>query len=347
MNKEYNFVKKLVAHAPRSPNQINDFFKSDAEVLKFGSQYLCTSVDTISEEISMGLIRDPKTLGWLSAVISFSDLAAVGVAPQLLSITKITSPSGINIDDKLFREGIDEACKTYAVELSEFQNLSGTVDLITSAASALVNEKPVLFRTPLKDGDQIYATGPLGLGNAVAFANVAIRPRSVEHADALDKSYRPQARVREVQLIKKYAHACLDTSDGGLFSFDLMASLNYLGIEIDYKQSLIHPQAQQISKLANVNPFIFFAAQNGEFELLFAIAPEVESEFIAACNKEKYSFIKAGCVVQSPGLFLKMGNRNVNLDMSSIQNMLYDRTSADQYILALLKFASFNNIEVF
>ncbi len=347
MNKEYNFVKKLVAKAPRSPNQINDFFKSDAEVLKVGSRYLCTSVDTISEEISMGLIRDPKTLGWLSAVISFSDLAAVGVAPQFLSITKIASRSGIDIDENLFREGIDEACKTYDVNLSEFQNLTGHADLITSAASALVDEKPSLFRLPLKVGDQIYSTGPLGLGNAVAFANVAIRSKSPEQADALDKSYRPQARVREVQLIKKYSHACLDTSDGGLFSFDLMASLNSLGIEIDYNQSLVHPLAQQISKLASVNPFIFFAAQNGEFELLFAIAPEVESEFIASCKREKYSFIKAGRVVQSAGLSLRMGDRNIKLDMSSIQNMLYDRTSADQYILALLKFASFNNIEGF
>ena len=347
MNKEYNFVKKIVTNAPRSPNQINDFFKSDAEVLKVGSQYLCASVDTISEEISMGLIRDAKTLGWLSAVISFSDLAAVGVPPQLLSITKLSSPSGIKIDEKLFREGIDEACKTYNVELSEFQSLSGPADLITSASSALVNEKPSLFRSPLKIGDKIYSTGPLGLGNAVAFANVAIRSRSPEQADALDKSYRPQARIREVQIIKKYSHACLDTSDGGLFSFDLMASLNSLGIEIDYNQSLIHPLAQQISKLANVNPFIFFAAQNGEFELLFAVATELETEFIAACNKENFSFIKAGCVVQDPGLSLKIGSRTIKLDMSSIQNMLYDRTSADQYILALLNFASSNQIEGF
>ena len=40
--------------------------------------------------------------------------------------------------------------------------------------------------------------------------------------------------------------------------------MNGVGTECRYDDSLFHPVALQVAKLARVNPWLFFAAQNGD-----------------------------------------------------------------------------------
>lgn len=347
MNKEYDFVKRLTQFSPRSDQQINSFFTSDAEILQTENGFLCASVDTISEEISFGLIHSPQTLGWLAAIVSISDLAAIGEKSTHLSISFLKSSSVTEKFEKDFKSGVDKACAHFQCHLEEYQVLTGTQTVITSTAFCVVKKRPQLFRTPINPGDLLYLTGPLGLGNAVAFANVAIRKQNLEYANQIDESYQPLARVKEGIFLKSFAKACLDTSDGGLFSLDLFASLNQVGIEIDYCEKIFHPLALTLARAAKVNPFIFFAAQNGEFELLSAISPEKEEFFLKDAQQNGLKFLKIGAVINDPGLFINHGGRKSTIDMTSIQNLLHDGVPPDQYILALLKFAASNKIEAF
>lgn len=345
MNQEFNFVQRLVKKAPRSRKQINAFYMGDAEILQTDSGYLCATVDTISEEISLGLIQSPETLGWLAAMASLSDLAAVGVTPQKMSLTWVCPATRDQAYEAQLKKGVQTACNEMKVFWEEYQRIEGTQDLLTCTAACLVKEKPRLLRGPVAPGDFLYSTGPFGLGNATAFANVALRPKSSALADQIDQQYRPRARVAEGLFIREFASACLDTSDGGLFSFDLLGQLNSIGIEIHYSSALFHPLALQLAKQAQVHPFLFFAAQNGEFELLFAIPENRDPDFRKKSQSAGMHFLPVGRVKDQPGLTLQQRNQILPLDLTGIENMLQDRASAAEYILALLKFASSNKIE--
>jgi thiamin-phosphate kinase len=346
MNKEFEFVNKLIADYPRISNQLNQPFNSDAEILFHDGKYICISVDTISEEISMGLIRDPKSLGWLTVTASVSDLAAIGVATEQVSVTVCRPTNLPEAALQLFREGVKEACDSFNCVLAEFETVTGSEHLTTCAALAVVNERPILQRTPLRTGDLIYCTGPLGWGNAVAFANLAVRPAQPLLADQMDQSYRPIPRFKEALFLKQWAGgACIDTSDGGLFTFALLSQINDCGIEIFYSQELLHPLALGLAKQTKINPWLFFAAQNGEFELLFSIPNTKEVEFQNAATALSLPFIKVGQVVSRRGLSLKTSSTSISLDLAPIENLLYDMTAPEQYILALSKFAESNKIQ--
>ena len=93
MNRELDFVRGLIARYPRSNRQLNRPFYSDAEILKTDGGHLYVSIDTVSEEFEMGLLRDAKTFGWMTVTASASDLAAVGVKPLIMCFSRRGAPS--------------------------------------------------------------------------------------------------------------------------------------------------------------------------------------------------------------------------------------------------------------
>jgi thiamin-phosphate kinase len=339
MGQEFEFVKQLVNLYPRTPRQLNRPFDSDAEILVHGGQFLCVSIDTLSEEFCKGLIHDSKTLGWVSVTAAASNLAAVGVAPQSMAINVLRPKHISKSDIELLRVGAEEACRLYSCELSEWNVTSGSEFLTTATALASVAERPSLLRSPLQKGDLIYATGPLGWGNAVAFANLAIRPQHELWADQVDSSYRPKARIKESAFFKKWAQTCIDTSDGPLFALEMLTAVNNCGIEIFYSPEVFHPLALEVAKATQVDPWLFFAAQTGEYELFFSVTQAQEKDFLKAATTQPFQFIKLGQVTAEKGLSVKSGSRHLPLNLSPIENLLYQGVDAETYINALMKMA--------
>ena len=216
--------------------------------------------------------------------------------------------------------------------------------IASCTAMAEIVEPPVLSRSGISPGDRLFLTGPIGWGNAVAFSNLAMRPQAPEAADALDQGYRPHARITAGCFLREWADACIDTSDGALFALDLMATLNGVGFEFAYSDSLFHPAALQVAGAARVNPWLFFAAQNGEFELLFSIAPGRVADFQKTARARGLTFSEVGQVVEKEGVSLRLPRGLRRLEMERIRNLLQDGIAPAQYIAAMLDFAKSHGI---
>lgn len=339
MKKEIAYIEGLIKAYPRSHKQMNSPFHSDAEILKTDKGFLGVSVDAISEEIQLEIIKDPVTLGWLTVTASVSDLSAVGIKTEHISVL-LKDTKNTEEWRTLFNKGVMEAVSEY--EIGEVENVfsKGVETLSACTAYGTTVKNPNLSRIGLVPGDALYLTGPIGWGNAVALANIAVRKQSAELADTFDKSYRPKARWKESQLIKEFSNVCIDTSDGLLSTLTWLEIFNRTKLDIKYTKSLFHDVALKVAELTKVNPWLLMASQNGEFELLFSIAPEKKEAFLKKAAAEKMSFMEIGSV--SAGQGISMNGKILNLEY--LLDMLHDGVEPEKYIRTMLEFAATNAI---
>ncbi len=338
MNTELVFVSSLIESYPKSQKQLTFPFESDAEVIKIGQNYLSISQDTVAEEISLGLIKNPKTLGWLTVICSLSDLAATGVKTDGSSVV-LGRPTLFSHEfEQEFLSGVNAALQTYEARLDEYSVFESQSLITTCTAFAIRTSPPPLTRLGLRENDVIYSTGRFGWGNAVALLNVMANKIDPLWAQKMDAEYRPVPRIKEALFINKWANTCIDSSDGALFTLSLMSELNQVGISFSYDDSFFHPTALELSRKTGLPTWLFFAAQNGEFELIFSVPAAKNRNFLKACEDHGFQFLALGVVDSGSGLTLRHQKKEFALDLSSIQNMLYDGKGPEQYVQGLLNF---------
>lgn len=340
MKKEIAYIESLIKEYPRSNDQVNSPFHSDAEVLKVPNGYLGVSVDAVSEEIDLKIINDPKTLGWLTVTASVSDLSAIGMKTERISLLLKDKVRQDSDWQERFFDGVMDACKEYQIDEIEKVVSSGEVTLSACTAYGFSNELPKLSRMGLASGDSLYLTGPIGWGNAVALANIALRKVSTELADKFDLNYRPKAKWREGQFIKEFSKSCIDTSDGLLATLKWLEIFNQKKLAVNYTKSLFHPVALEVSAMTKVNPWLLMASQNGEFELLFSVPADKKNEFHKRCQDEGFHFLEIGTVIDGNGISLN----GKDLNLEHLLDMLHDGVAPEKYIQAMLEFAAVNDI---
>ena len=348
-NLEIQFVKSLIAGYPRTGGQLNEPFLSDAEVVRMKDGVAVVSIDTVSEEYQLGLLRDPESLGWLTVTASLSDLAACGVVAQAVSL-HLGAPPSLRPDEKWIeafkKGGVDAAKIACGARVTEFKVFESPKLISSATALRVQKEPPPLSRKRFSPGSSIYLTGPVGWGNAVAFANVAVRAQAPELADQLDRGYRPLARSREAELVGRFAEACIDTSDGLLFTLDLLMELERsIGFRLEWSADLLHPVARKVAELARVPKWIFAAGQNGEFELLFSVPKQNEASFASAAQALGFKFLRVGSVSAEPALELAQRGQAKRLDLSPVRNLLHGEISPEKYVRALIEMAVRQGIE--
>ncbi len=318
-NKEIN---SWIRNFSRSPHQVHDPHQADAELIEIkgdGSNLLAVTIDTISDEITAGLYHDPFTMGWVTVMSSFSDLAAVGADP--LGI--VTSVSLELKRDESFRKGLAsgmaEACRQLGVFiLGGDINTTQTISL-TGCAVGLVPRNEKMIRVGCQVGDVVFLSGSAGWGNALGLVRLSQLPEEYFP----EKLYRPRARIKEGRLIRRYATCCMDSSDGLLITLDQLLRLNNLGfiIEADWRKILAEDVYSLCEKTAI--PHWFMAAGiHGEFELVFTIPSEKARAFLQAAKDIGFLPIQLGVVQQKSDLTLVLpAGKKAEIDMAPLRNL--------------------------
>lgn len=307
----------------RSPRQANAPHESDAELIEvegLSDRYLAVTIDTVSEEVLLGIYRDPATIGWVTVMASFSDLAAVGADPVGLLVSASVPPtSGAPFAEAVAR-GMEDACRSLGVFVLGGDSNSSEQASFTGAAVGTVPKNDAMTRLGLAPGDSVFVTGPVGAGNALGLARLAGLPD-----DAFPESgYRPRARLAAGRVLRGRVHACMDTSDGLFTTLDQLMRLNGRGflVECDWER-LVSADALALCRRAGVPPWTMPAGPHGEFELVFA-APESEAGALAdALRVSGLTPVRVGLVQEREALTLALPDgRRVDADMARARNLV-------------------------
>lgn len=323
---ENNLIDRLVSRFRRSPIQSNGLHEADAELIRVSNDLtLALTTDTIAEEIAVGLYADPWLIGWMTAMVNLSDLAAVGAEPIGLLVSEILPQAcGDEFLDELQR-GIEDACSACGTFILGGDTNRGENLVLTGTAVGRCPHDAFLSRRGCTAGDRLYATGSLGGGNAFALSVLLLAAQQTAHGNVAQLDYRPTARLVEGRSLVGLATSCMDTSDGVLATLDQMSRLNGVGFELDsHWEGTLDPRAKDVAAAAGIPPWLLLAGQHGEFELLFTVPQDSEDDLRRVAAKCGWAPVPLGRVIEMTGVVLPLYGEVRKIDTARIRNCSAD-----------------------
>lgn len=333
---ENNMINNLAGNFCRSPFQKNLLHESDSEIISFSEnsdEYIALTIDSISEEIETKLYDDPYLIGWMTVMVNLSDLSAVGAEPIGLLISEILPENISNDFIKSLQRGIKDAVESSKTFVLGGDTNCGPNLILTGCALGKCPKNKILKRTSCKAGDILYSTGKLGRGNAYAVNRLFGSYKN-------NFSYLPSAKIREALIIREFASACIDTSDGAISSLDQLMRLNNLGFYINQDlENILDGESSEITKTRGISPWLLLAGEHGEFELLFTIPSKNENDFLKAAYQKNWKPVRLGIVFQEAAIKMKLYNRNITIDSERIRNLSFKAEgNTELYLKRLLQY---------
>lgn len=332
---EFALINQLTRGLSRHPDQVNQRHGADAEIVRQpDGSFLASTVDTLFEEYHLGLIRDPFSVGWSVVAHSLSDLAAVAAQPiGVLLALNLPRTTEQGWSDEFFA-GVQAALSQHGTHcLGGDTNFSDVASFTCTALGRITQAKP-LTRIGAVAGDILYVTGPLGAGNLLAIA----RQADLETWKALEKDYRPRARLREIQHLRPFVHCAIDTSDALLQALAIIAAVNEVGIEFEHREDLYNPVLVKMASRIGFPLWLVNVYGLGEHELLLAVDPNQEEAFLTEAKRRSVAVARVGRV--TPGEAIRMlDNGNVyDLDVPHLLNLLGVCGSVEAYLKELVTY---------
>lgn len=344
---ENKIINDLTKSFMRSPKQLNKLHETDAEIIELeNSTYnLAITIDTISEEIKTGLYSDPYQIGWMSVMVNMSDLAAVGASPFGIVISQILPQ---NISEEYLeniQKGINDACKKCGTFVLGGDTNFGDELIISGCAIGTVEKGKHLKRIGCKEGDKIYVTGTVGIGNAYAAEKLLLQNSKTDsRLHGKDKfsnreiKFYPSAKLEWRNILIKYSSSCIDTSDGILFSLDQLMRLNKIGFGFRNNwDETIDPTSKHLFTKYNLPLWLLLAAEHGEFELLFSIPEENETEFLNEAETLNLNPFYLADSIPEQNIKMDLYHKEQIIDSEKIRNLAFEKDfSPQKYLQKLL-----------
>lgn len=235
---------------------------------------LVWSIDSLVEGVHFSAGADPASLGHKALAVNLSDLAAMGATPfgVLLALTLPT------VDDAwcaAFAEGFGALAIQAGIPLVGGDMTRGPLTISVS----VLGEVPVgraLRRDGAQLGDMVAVTGPLG-DAALALHLGDEAPSALQSA-----LHRPDPHLAAGLVMRDYAHAAIDVSDG------LMADLQHIceasGVGAAIRVDCL-PQSAAFANYRPANAADLQAAGGDDYVLCVTLAPDQIDDAQAALKR--------------------------------------------------------------
>ncbi len=226
------------------------------------------------------LMEDVKAgeLGWKSAAVNLSDLAAMGAAP-VGSFLSFALPENLETEwIRKFMDGFRDISSLCNCPLLG-GDTSSSPDRLCINVTVLGNAPggKAKLRSAAKPGDKICVTGTLG----DSAAGLQIILNGLERNEyLLERHYRPTPRVQEGMALLAFdgVHAMMDVSDG--IASDLRHILNASGVgaEVDLLRLPLSEELRDICTQEGWDAQKLAVCGGEDYELLFTAAPDEEKK---------------------------------------------------------------------
>ena len=205
----------------------------DAAVLTIPiGQQLVISMDTLNKDIHFPAVTTAFDIGYKTAAVNLSDLAAMGALPKWATLS-LSLPQ---LDQQWlseFSNGLFKALTTDKVSLVGGDLNRGSLST-TLQIHGLVPTGAAILRSTAKPGDLLYVSGTLGdAALALQAINKEINLSKAAFRQILPALNIPQPQVALGLALRNIATAMIDISDGLINDLPRILTASHCGAQID------------------------------------------------------------------------------------------------------------------
>ncbi len=306
---EIDLIRYIRKRFPRKRKEIIRGIGDDAMLFRNG---FVVSTDSFFEAIHFDLkYFSFSALGYHCLAASLSDLAAMGALP-------ICALVSLNLTKKIKKIDIEQLYSGFAKLANRYRVDIAGGDIVASpcfgmSITVIGSARKALMRSGASPGQALFVTNFLGLaevGRSVLQQDLPQR----EFPEAVQKHLFPEPRIREAQAIKRYARACIDTSDGLSTDAFHLAEESRVKIAIEAEHIPIHSEVGEYCSIREIDPLEFILSTGEDFELLFTAhrLPKIPGVKI----------FRIGTVMKGRGIFLSSRGKTRPIEPAGYEHIV-------------------------
>ncbi len=273
---------------------------------------LVVTTDTLNAGVHFHPDCNPEYIGHKSLAVNLSDIAAMGATP--LWATLSLSLPDINHDWLAkFSNGFYTLADRYNLKLVGGDMVKGPLSNTTQVIGSLENNQGLL-RSNCEIDDLIYVTGFIGdaaIGLKILENNYHAELTTIDKDYFLKRLHMPSPRLDISEIIKTYAHAAIDISDGFLIDLQRMLTASNKGANISLENI---PVSDVLKKQINVENDIKDLLTGGEdYELIFTISAKDKNMLETHFQNENIILTEVGNIVAGSDISMFNGGMPTEL----------------------------------
>lgn len=286
----------------------------DAAVLRSSpSRLLVWTTDALVEDVHFRrewAARDARWLGRKSVAINLSDIAAMGGEPRYLLLA-LSLPPDLPLSVVYgIADGVAERARALDVSVLG-GNVTGSGGPLSISVSALGEcDAPPVRRSGARPGDRLLLTGVLGaaaIGLALLEEGEPARWEGAggdERGRFLRAQLDPEPRVREGQLLARYASAMIDLSDGLVVDLERVCNASGCGARVDLASLPALPETAAWSERLFGDAHHAALVGGEDYELLAAVAAARQAALAADARDHGVRLTDVGEITADRGILL-------------------------------------------
>ena len=267
--------------------------------------------------------------GVMTAIISLSDLAAMGAKPLGLQVS-IEAPNEMLVSDfERYLEGLHHAASTWKCPI-----LGGNVkdaSVFSATGTALGHQKRdhIMRRVGMSEGDHLLAFGRPGTFWSAVLIRMGYAPNIPSRiAQELNQALtNPIPRIEEgIQLTEgRFATACIDASDGLYGALLELSIANDLAITVDPSRFSPEDSIKMVADSVGISPMKLMLSW-GDWELVFAASHNNLKHIRKLAKKLNTQLVEIGIAGSGPvGVFLN--DSGILKEFKDISSQRFSKTS--------------------
>jgi len=261
---ELKLIEEIRKKLPQRRREIFTGIGDDAMVFKNG---LVVSTDSFVEGVHFDLkYFNFYQLGFRTMAGSVSDLAAMAAEPVCVLVSLYLPKSVRKKDIRELYRGFKSLAGRYRFDISGGDIVESPFWGVTLTVIGYTR-KPLL-RSTARPGDYLYVTNHLGLAETGRMVLQNKYPRR-RFKNAVRRHIFPEPRINEARVLKKYASAGIDTSDGLSTDAGHLAEESRVKIVINALSLPVHYELLRLAEYRKIDPVRFILSAGEDFEILF------------------------------------------------------------------------------
>lgn len=293
---EFELIRRFFFDATTARDDVVLGIGDDCALLQVPpGQTLAVSIDTLVAGRHFRPDIAPDALGHKALAVNLSDLAAMGAKPAWATLA-LTLPDADLDWLGHFMRGFSTLAARFDVELVGGDTTRGPLS-ITIQVHGLLPDGQGLRRDGARAGDRVLVSGTLGE------AALALRELQTGPAEAalLERLERPEPRVDLGILLRDWATAAIDVSDGLLSDLGHICDASGLGARIELARL---PLTTRVKAQCSTGNWQLPLDGGDDYELVFTVASEQAVPFGKACAAAGHAAYVIGELVPTPGITL-------------------------------------------